>query len=388
MLRRVPRLQSHKRIFLSQNSNQLVVVVKGLACQVPTLFCTQKRAMELARAFAGEENESGKLAERYYGTRIDKRHFVVLKEGLDPDAAQFALYQDEEGRPLGSPPSTAERMVYYARHASALAVSVARKAMADANCPSEQVTHLITVSCTGFDSPGFEFDLIEQCALPRDVGRLHVGFMGCHGSFNAMRAAQAIARADREANVLIVSVELCSVHMQYGSRSEDIVANALFSDGAGACVISACEDGSEGKLVLEEFLSYVIPGSQGQMGWHIRDQGFVMDLKREIPKSIYRHLPGVLTDWLSQKCGMQIPQVGAWGIHPGGPRIVEAVLDCLELPEGAADVSFHVLKQFGNMSSATVFFMLDEMARRNLPRPWLMIGFGPGLSVEAVLIRE
>ncbi len=363
------------------------VVIQGLACQVPALFCPQDRAMELSRQFIREKDTPAatKIAERYYGTRIAKRHFVMLQEGFPPAESRFALYQDDQGLPL-PPPTTRERMAVYSREAPGLATRSAQAALTGANCAAAAVTHLITVSCTGFEAPGFEFDLIETCGLRPDIGRLHVGFMGCHGAFNALRAAQAIARSEPGSIILIVSVELCSLHMQYGSRPEDLVANSLFADGAGACVISSARAGDEGKPVLNEFLSYVIPGSKKLMGWHIFDHGFVMDLNRDIPKSIYRHLPDLIRSWLHGKCAMQPAQVGARGIHPGGPRIVEAAIESLSLPAEAAAVSFEVLKEYGNMSSSTVFFLLAEMTRRNLPRPWLMIGFGPGLCVEAVLI--
>ncbi|MDK3160280.1 type III polyketide synthase [Kamptonema cortianum] len=363
------------------------VVIKGLACEAPALFCSQNRALELAAQFAADGAKPGgvDLARAYYGTRIGKRHFVMITPGTSGDTAQFALYQDGQGRPRPSP-STAERMALYEQEAPPLAVSAATQALAHANCAGGDITHLITVSCTGFDSPGFEFRLIEECGLPPHVGRLHVGFMGCHGAFNALRAAAAFAQIDPAARVLVVSVELCSLHMQYGARPEDVIANALFADGAGACVVGqGMPEGDE--LSLEGFLSHVIAGTAPQMGWHIRDAGFVMDLKREIPRSIRRHLPGVMRDWLGGQGLDSSGQVGGWGIHPGGPKIVEASLEALGLDSTAADASFHVLHEYGNMSSATIFFILREMLRRKLPRPWVMVGYGPGLSVEAMLAR-
>lgn len=365
------------------------VIISGLASQVPTLFCSQTRAAQIAQSYTdGESGAAALMARRYYGTRIEKRHLVILKEGDQEGGAEFAFFQDDQGRPAPEP-TTAQRMALYAREAPRLAVSVAREALRRAACQAGEITHLITVSCTGFEAPGFEFDLIDECGLRRDVGRLHVGFMGCHGSFNALRVAESICQAAPGRKVLIVSVELCSVHMQYGSRAEDIVANSLFADGAGACVVETLAESAPDQEVFElgSFLSFAIPDSKPQMGWHIRDHGFVMDLKREIPQSIYRHLPPLMMSWLKDSCGLEQGQVGGWGIHPGGPRIVEAALESMNLPIAAAAPSFHVLKEYGNMSSATLFFILAEMSRCHLPRPWAMIGFGPGLSVEAMLIR-
>ena len=241
----------------------------------------------------------------------------------------------------------------------------------------------VTVSCTGFVAPGIDLALIRGLGLPATVQRTHVGFMGCHGALNGLRVANAFA-SDPAARVLACAVELCSIHYHYGDDPEKVVANALFADGAAA-VIGANAPGSDRWRVAATG-SCVIPDTTELMGWTVGDVGFEMSLAKKVPAAIAAHLRPWLERWLADN-GVSLEAVGSWAVHPGGPKIVEAVGEGLGLSADALAPSRAVFAEYGNMSSPTVLFILDRLRRSGAPRPCVMLGFGPGLVAEAVLWR-
>src|SRR5262249_12520022 len=205
----------------------------------------------------------------------------------------------------------------------------AGQAVARSGLPPGQLTHLVTVSCTGFHAPGADVELIRELGLSRDVQRTHVGYMGCHGALNGLRVAAAFAAADPNARVLLCAVELCSLHYHYGWDPQRIVANALFSDGAAAVVAGG--SGGDGTWRVDRTVSYMLPGSANAMSWKIGDHGFEMTLSRRVPDLIARHLRPWLEGWLSAE-GLSVEAIGSWAVHPGGPRILSAVEEALALP--------------------------------------------------------
>jgi predicted naringenin-chalcone synthase len=265
-------------------------------------------------------------------------------------------------------------------------------ALEDAGIEASAITHLITVSCTGFGAPGFDLALIASLPLAMDVARTHVGFMGCHGAFNGLRVARAFVEADPTACVLLCAVELCSLHLQEGWNPDHIVANALFADGAGAVVAVGTEGGEDpgisasgkGGLQLVASSSTVLPGTEDLMGWFIEDHGFSMVLSSQVPNRIAAHLRPWLDHWLAGQ-GLALPEVETWAVHPGGPRILAAVLESAGLQPAQIDLSTEVLSQFGNMSSATILFILERLRTTAGQGPCLALGFGPGLTVEVAL---
>jgi predicted naringenin-chalcone synthase len=244
------------------------------------------------------------------------------------------------------------------------------------------ITHLITVTCTGFQSPGIDYALIRGLGLSPNVERTQVGFMGCHGALNGLRVASAFASADSQAVVLLAAVELCSMHYYYGSRADRLIANAIFADGAGAVVGT----GGDGPWRVDATGSCLIPDSADDMAWVIGDHGFEMTLSRKVPGKIAVHLKPWLDGWLVRH-GLSVEAVGSWAIHPGGPKILSAVEEGLNLSEGAMAASRGVFTDYGNMSSPTVLFILNRLRNANAPRPCVALGFGPGLVAEASLFR-
>lgn len=301
-------------------------------------------------------------------------------------------------------PTLSQRMKRYPEEALALAADACREALADAAVRPEQVGQIVVVSCTGFSAPGVDIGLIDALELPATVGRTVVGFMGCHGAMNGLRVAGALAEtqapADPDAFVLMCCVELCTLHFQYGWDPQKVVANALFADGAAAVVgrprkqntennaaISASPDLPGVKLPgVAAHGTCLLPDSRDLMTWIIRDHGFEMTLSPQVPELIRRTLPGWITPWLAKQ-GLTVEQIKGWAIHPGGPRVITAVEESLNLFPGAGDHSRDVLRDYGNMSSPTVLFILERLRRANTPLPWVGIAFGPGLTIEAVVIR-
>jgi len=273
----------------------------------------------------------------------------------------------------------------YEAHAPGLALRAAARALADAGQDPAGVSHLVTLSCTGFVSPGVYIRLVEDLGLHRDVTRTHVGFMGCHGALNGLRVAHGYARAEPESVILVSAVELCSLHFAYGWDPEVMVANALFADGAGAVVGAGAAHPAAAGWTVARTGTVLLDESGDDMTWRIGNHGFRMTLSSRVPDIIGRELAGWLTPWLDGS-GLDLDDVATWAVHPGGPRILDAVEGSLGLDRARTDAARAVLGGHGNMSSATILFILERLRRERAPRPCVALSFGPGLVAEAALI--
>jgi predicted naringenin-chalcone synthase len=363
--------------------------VLGLGTAVPATRVSQEEAAAAARVVCARTEQQAALLPVFYRlTGIDTRHMVlppqVVRDALDGTRASASVFLPAAGDDRG--PTTRQRMEHYAREAGPLAAEAAGRALDRAGLPARRLTHLVTVSCTGFQAPGVDRELIVRLDLAPGIERTHVGFMGCHGAFNGLRVARAFAGADPEARVLVCAVELCSLHYHYGWDPEKMVANALFADGAGAVVGGTAAAAPAGAWRLVAAGSCLFPDSASAMTWAIGDHGFTMTLSPRIPDLLGRHLRPWLENWLGAH-GMPLGEVASWAVHPGGPRILTAIETALGLPRSATAVSREVLAECGNMSSPTVLFILERLRAREAPRPCVALGFGPGLVAEALLFR-
>jgi len=278
-------------------------------------------------------------------------------------------------------------MAVYEAAAGPLALDACRRALSEAQSAPGEITHLVTVSCTGFFAPGVEFELIEGLGLCPDVARTHIGFQGCHAAMNAMRVAAGFTKSNPDNRILICALELCSLHQQYGREPRLVVDNALFADGAGALIVTGePPDADSDHPWIAASGSTVLSDSSELMAWRIGDHGFRMTLSSRVPDIIRERLPGWIDPWLASH-GFKRNQIGGWAVHPGGPRILDAAAEALDLEETRIRSSREVLREFGNMSSPTILFIVERLRHARVPRPWVAIGFGPGLAVEAVLIR-
>lgn len=399
----------------------MTMQILGLGTATPAGAISQSDAAEAARLrCCSDEREARLLRTLYRQTNVRRRGSVLASpakpqagdagasEGVGlsaTPAADFDAFYERPHDGNGHGPTVSGRMRRYAEGAPELAVRAATAALAEAAVAPGEVRQLVVVSCTGFVSPGLDIRLINVLKLRADIGRTIIGFMGCHGAINGLRVAEALAAARPGEAVLLCCVELCSLHFQYGWDPQQIVANALFADGAAAVVgkvpesqFPSPESESEGAVAqphgtrdtghgtLASTASTLIPDSLDDMTWTIGDHGFRMTLSPRVPGLIERHLRPWLEGWLAEQ-GLSVSDVGSWAIHPGGPRIVESAVAALGLDPAVADASRAVLSHHGNMSSPTVLFILDRLRKSGAGRPCVMLAFGPGLVAEAALVR-
>jgi predicted naringenin-chalcone synthase len=279
----------------------------------------------------------------------------------------------------GAFPDTAARMRFYEAHASCLAFE-ALGALGTALRP-ETITHLIVTTCTGFYAPGLDLEIMARLGLSPGVERTMIGFMGCQAAIPALKLAAHIVRAQPEARVLVLNLELCTLHLQETDDLESLLTFVLFADGCAAAVVSAEPTGFE----ILGFRSTVLPESRDQISWHIGGSGFRMWLDGAVPGTIAKGLRAQGRQLLG---GRESAEVGAWAVHPGGRSILDAVEDALALEGAALDGSRAVLRAYGNMSSATVMFVLAGlMEERRQASLGCALAFGPGLTAEAMLFR-
>lgn len=361
--------------------------ILGIGLSVPVHFIDQTDAASLAQVFCGDDGKHARAISAIYrrtGVRI--RHSVILDASTNGASARQNFYRPAISR-QDRGPNTAERMSRYEENAGQMAHSAVLAAFDQAIAEPNEITHLVTVSCTGFSAPGLDVGLIRDAGLRRDVQRTNIGFMGCHGALNGLRVAKAITDADSNACVLLCAAELCSLHQQYGLQTDRIVSNALFADGAAAIVGRGQTDrlGSTPWRVAASG-STIIPNTESQMSWRIGDNGFEMSLSAQVPNTIKQHLRTWIDSWL-QTNQLSVGDVGSWAIHPGGSKILQACQDALNLDDSMLQPSRSILSDFGNMSSPTVLFILDRLRQQQADLPCAILGFGPGLTIEAALIH-
>ena len=381
-----------------------LATILGLATAVPEHSIAQSDAAIVAQQLNLSERWNNALPALYRKSGVQRRGSVLLgPEGL-PDIQRQTFYQPaSEAHPFG--PTTAERMDMFAQHAGPLLQRACSEAIAKSGVATSSVTHLVTVSCTGFFAPGVDIALIESLGLDSNIQRTHVGFMGCHGALNGIRVAKAIVDANPSAVVLLGAVELCSLHQQYTDDAQQLVANSLFADGAAGLVIGANgNDAPDVGSVADPFeraptqsatqwsvvstLSKWIPQTTALMSWTIGDHGFRMTLDPQVPSVIEANLESELKSWLDGQ-SVSISDIDAWAIHPGGPRIIQATGNALGLPSQSLEGSQSVLASHGNMSSPTVLFILEKLSKQKPDANYcVLLAFGPGLCIEAVLLKS
>jgi predicted naringenin-chalcone synthase len=369
--------------------------VQAIGTAVPRHRAPQAEVAEWAKRvarsqFEGDEREARRAAatiERVYRNSAIRSRGSVVGDYV-AEAEDFGFYPPNWR--LDPAPTTAERMEVYRREAPPLAREAAEACLARApHVPRSAVSHLIVVTCTGFFAPGLDAALVKELGLRPDTKRTVVGFMGCYAAFNALRAADAVCGSDPEAAVLVVCVELCSIHFQREFTMNNVVANCLFSDGAAAALLTSEPEGSRrGAVEVVDTHTQIEEDTEAQMTWTVTDTGFQMALAPDVPDTLRRGVEPFVEALLGRN-GVRRPEVAFWAVHPGGRRIVEVVRERLGLSEAAVAHSFGVLAEHGNMSSPTILFVLARCLER--PRPpgelGVALAFGPGLTLESMLVR-
>ncbi|MGI4736824.1 MAG: type III polyketide synthase [Janthinobacterium lividum] len=342
----------------------------------------------MARALALDADGTRKLRALYRVSGIEHRYSVLPDYGR-----QLGDYEFFPNTPGLEPfPGVSQRMAAYRREALPLALAAVQESLRQApGVAAASLTHLITVSCTGMYAPGLDIELVQALGLRRDVRRTCVNFMGCYAAVNALRLADSIVRADPAARVLVVSVELCTLHFQKSQAEDHLVSNALFGDGAAAAlVLGQPLPGPAPCLALRAFHCGLEPEGTRDMAWHIGDTGFEMTLSGYVPALIEGGM-GPLIAGLLHELPVELADIKQFALHPGGRKILEAIEKSLGLTKQDNRFAYQVLRDYGNMSSATVLFVLRELLAAATPADagalTLSCAFGPGLTLEAMLLE-
>ncbi len=336
-------------------------------------------------------NRAEKLMLRtiYTKSGIEYRHSVLAEFG-EADQPGHLIWH-----PAGEQPSTpvAKRMAVYEEYAAGLCAEAVQRCLSRIpSVPPQDISHVITFSCTGMYAPGLDIALVEKFGLKRNAERTCINFMGCYAALNALKSAYHIARSEPDAVVLIAGVELCSLHYQKSNEPNQMVANALFSDGAAAAIISSKDLAPEREhpaFCLKSFYAEFEPSAASDMVWRIGNAGFDLRLTPEVPAVVSGNIRG-LVDRALQRAGMKQEDLDHYAIHPGGVKILEACEGALNVTKDDNANSYAVLRNYGNMSSVTVLFVLqsymDTLPVEAKGQNILACAFGPGITMESAIL--
>jgi len=361
------------------------VRIVGIETAVPEHSYSQEFTHSFMRALYEGKPRAQQMIDRIYpASAIEKRHTVI--GDYDKDPSEYTFYPKTAD--LKPEPTTKQRNDLFISEAQRLSLQAARALLERFPGVREGVTHLITVSCTGFSAPGFDFYLAKELPLPPEVHRFHLGFMGCYAAFPAMKLADSICRADPKAKVLIVNVELCSLHLQQKEDIDVIVANALFADGVSAALVSADPSDAAGpSIAFRHFATRTAPESEEDMAWSVGQTGFDMKLSVYVPRIIKRNIASLI-DAAMESSGISREAVDIWALHPGGRAILDKAAATLGLDPEDFAVSYDVLREYGNMSSATIMFVLKRILEGSRSGHIFATAFGPGLTLEAAHMEK
>ena len=372
---------------MSTNATPKPVLLHGIETVVPEHSYTQEFALRFMKSLLANTDQKlqGFLDRVYRNSAIEKRHTVIDDYGKDPSAHSF---YPQNPQLLPEPPLQ-QRNDLFIQEANRLSSKAVGKLLTGlTGFDRKRISHLITISCTGFSAPGFDFHLVKKLGLSAGIHRFHLGFMGCYAALPALKLARDICRSSPQARVLVVAVELCSLHFQQKLDKDIIVANSLFADGVAAALISASpQDSKSSPLTLEGFATRTIDMSEQAMAWKIGQHAFDMRLSVYVPRLIQKNI-GPAMQVLFGEMGIHKSEIDLWAIHPGGRAILDKTARTLELaPEALAD-SYAILKQFGNMSSATILFVLKRILDRPPGGKVFATAFGPGLTIETAYLQK
>lgn len=352
------------------------VNILSLGTAVPANKIEQSEVFEfMSKAHGLEGADKQRLKALYRVSAIKERHSVVPDYGT-LDKTKWQLYPPQDN--LSPFPSTKERNEIYRKEAVPLGKEAAQNCLGDFD--RKEISHLITVSCTGLYAPGLDIDLVNSLGLKPETERTCINFMGCYAAITALKTANQICKADPEATVLIVCVELCTLHFQKDNNEDNLIANALFSDGAAAALVSAKHEPKEGSsLEIKDFKSSIYPDGQNEMAWNIGNSGFEMKLTTYVPDLIADGVKELIER-------LNIGTADLFAIHPGGKRILDVAENALGITKAETQKAHEVLKYFGNMSSPTILFvlkaMMNELTEKDSGKTLAAMAFGPGLTIE------
>jgi len=362
----------------------------SIGTAVPSHRYPQKTIADfMVRYFGMNEEAVRKTSMIYQKSGIGFRHSVLADFSMNGHVPE--LFSTLVPNPLLS--SRLSVFEKYALELGTKAVSDCMGSLRKSVRKKVEPTHLITVSCTGMSAPGLDIQLMKQLDLPQDIERTSINFMGCYAGFHAFKLADAICRSNSDAVVLVVMVELCSLHFQPEVDTENLVVNSLFADGAAAALFVSRKKMKEldsPALAVVGFHGEVIHEGQDLMTWNPSEKGFLMGLDALIPKTIEEH-SGQLVQRALKKYKSSKKEIDHWAFHPGGRKILDALQQSIKLDEKSMVHSFRILRDFGNMSSPTVSFVLkslwNDVLKWKKSESILAAGFGPGITMETALFQ-
>lgn len=346
----------------------------------PGLGIPQMRIADFMKVAHGlDDLDARKLGFVYRQSGI-KTRYSVLDDFNHSDPNHLSFFPAAESS--RSFPSTKARMQLFHDNALTLAQEAITRCLVEAETYPNEITHLILVSCTGMYAPGLEIDIINKLGLQSSIERYAIHFMGCYAAFNAIKLADRICDSSPQAKVLMVSVELCTIHFQREFTEDNLLANAIFADGAAAALICKSDLG----LKIKGFDSKLFPEGAVDMAWSIGDFGFEMRLSKYVPDILYKGLTHI-NEYLEST--YVLSSIKNFAIHPGGKQILQKVEDAFGITSDQNSYSHQILQEYGNMSSATILFVLQQWLRDDQAvGKILAMGFGPGLTLETLLVDK
>jgi len=360
----------------------------GIGTAVPATSLAQGEVRDLFAA----QPDLDRVTRRIIAAAFDQSAIETRRTVLPELLAGGSAFIDEESRRILSP-GTGERNDVYVREAPPLFAAAARDAIARARVDAADITHVVTASCTGFFAPGPEFRLVRDLGLSTTVSREHLGFLGCAAALPALRSAARICAADPSALVLVVCAEICTIHLRSSPDPDQIVSSAVFADGAAAAIVTAAPAPGTARLEIDRFATAITEEGEAAMAWTIGDRGFEMTLTAEVPRIVGREVRAALRPVLEDAPTAAGPDVQShrqreilWAVHPGGRSILDRVEAACGLAPDALRHSRDVLREFGNMSSATILFILQRLLDDgSIPdrADLVAVAFAPGLTVES-----
>ncbi|MCH8558920.1 MAG: type III polyketide synthase [Balneolia bacterium] len=353
--------------------------IHQIATDVPETTYSRETARDFMKEHVADRDALKRILHRVYAmSDIDKRHSVIeeLQDG------KSGIFFDGDTNTFLSP-TTGQRNDLYTREAKKIYTRLAQKTLDESAFNKEDITHVITVSCTGFFAPGPDYFVVKALGLSPSTRRYHLGFMGCYAAFPALKMAESICVEQPDAVVLVVTLELCTIHLQQKTDMDALISASVFADGAASAIVSAREpEHGRPAYRINGLHTALTPQGEEDMAWTIGDSGFDMVLSTYIPDIIEANLNNLLEPLLGE--GFDPGQFGYWAVHPGGRAILDKVHNALELRDEAIAPSREVLRNYGNMSSATILFVLKNILYHSPPtdKPVIGMAFGPGLTVE------
>lgn len=340
----------------------------------------------MQNVYAMNEVEKRKLKFLYHQSAIQTRYSVLPDYSLK--AGEWQFYPASEN--LEPFPSLELRMEWYHKTAPSLSVNAIEKCI-DHKIKKEEITHLITVSCTGMSAPGLDLQITEMMHLPKNIFRTSINFMGCYAAIHGMKLADALCKNDLNAKVLVVCTELCTLHFQKEPSADNIASGLLFGDGSAAILVTHDADSLPG-FKIKNFYSEIGFHGKDHMSWQLSSSGFLMKLSGYIPTLIEQDFDQFLKNSL-QNANLKEDEISHWCIHPGGKRILSSIEKCTLITNEDLQYSYRVLNDYGNMSSPTILFVLKEIMdslinKKEKGTHIFGAAFGPGLTMETFILSD